>query len=393
MAESFESFITKNRFKVWDILNPREMSVEDYNLSRCFDGMQFLFLTTKHDELRRLGVAIILADHMAGCEMDRPALFSKFVSYLRDDEWSFALKFCPYHKIEVAVNNLKFVQLAMNEACIGISSAKSAMETAFTQGSKGNVLYEREQSKATVQLLNFSALYASYVDMCWRIRDYCKLKKSKPYADAVNRLISKNIGPHSFFKDLRNFMLHYHIQAPVVTITYSEHTYSTIELNSSEMLYSGFEWKPSSREFLRSRGKVDLLEAATTVVRDAAKVISFHEFIVKRKFTDESYAYKYYITERNKYNHLKKSMTNINAAFGIKSTLLDRLSTSDLAKDMASTSISDEELRSLILSHANRYANLPQKIIDAINEEIEQVIATRPRYPAGGAYLGLRRYE
>lgn len=393
MKESFQSFLMRNRFKAWDLINPRELTIEDYNLSTSFNGLEFLWLSQKHDELRRLGTALMLAQYVAECKTDQNEIFSQLVSYLRDDEWKFTLRFCPYHKVDVAIKNLEVIQSAMDDSCIGLSSAKAGMETAVTHGKRGNASYEREQSKATAQILNFSALYASYVDVCWRIRDYCKLTESNAYKRAILRLTTKNSGAHSFFKDLRNFMLHYHIQAPGLTTIYGEHKVSVINLNSADMLYSGFKWKNSSREFLQSHESIDILESASSVVEDVGKVVEFHKYLISRSLKNEDFAYKYYLSERKRLKHLQKSVSDINAIFGKKTPLLERLSSKEFAIEMASTQLSDKQLKSLIFNHANRYANLPKKVVNQLKDEIDNFVMRRPRYPTGGAYLSLRKYN
>lgn len=384
MKENFSSFIIKHRFRAWDLINPRELNHQDYELSRNFDGLEFLWLTQKHEKLWRLGIALMLAEHMAECKTSQADIFAQLVSLLRDDEWRFALKFCPYHRVDVAIKNLGVIQSAMEEACIGLNSAKAGMETAITHGRRGNAAYGREQSKATAQLLNFSALYASYIDVCYRIRDYCGLKKSKAYSNAIIRLTIKNSGAHAFFKDLRNFMSHYHIQAPGIATTYSDKQFSEINLNSADMLYSGFDWKPSSRAFLQAQERVDILEGASSIVRDIRNVVEFHKNLVERKMPNENFAYRYYLAERRKFNHLEKSMTDLNSFFGLKSTLLSRLSSEEFAIEMLSTSLPDNDLKALILSHANRYENLPKNALEQINVEIDRLILKRPRYPTEG---------
>lgn len=384
MKENLNSFIIKNRFRAGDLINPRELTHQDYELSQNFDGLDFLWLTQKHEELWRLGIALMLGQHMAECKTNQADTFAQLIAFLRDDEWRFALRFCPYNKVDVAIKNLGIIQSAMEEACIGLNSAKAGMETAVTHGRRGNIAYEREQSKATAQLLNFSALYASYIDVCWRIRDYCKLKKSKAYSSAIVRLTSRNSGAHAFFKDLRNFMLHYHIQAPGLTTTYGDKQSSEINLDSADMLYSGFDWKPSSRAFLQAQERVNILEGASSIVRDVTNVVEFHKRLIERKMPSEMFAYRYYLAERRKLNHLRKSMTDINSFFGLKSTLLDRLSSEEFANELLSTQLPDNDLRALILSHANRYGNLPKNALEKINLEIDKLISKRPRYPTGG---------
>ena len=222
MKENFASFVMRHRFRLADIASHRPLSLHDHQLARVFPGGQLLCLDLKRHELERLGIAMTMAGYVAECQIDEPELFSQLASDLREDEWNYVLRFCPYQPVDSALRNLDLIVSALEEACIGLNAAKAGMETAMNYSRSRLQTHQREQSKATAQLLNFGALYASYVDVCRRIRRRCNLGDQKSYERAVARLVAKNIGAHSFAKDLRNYTLHFQIPEPYVTIELSE---------------------------------------------------------------------------------------------------------------------------------------------------------------------------
>ena len=225
--ETFSNFVRRHRFKIQDILpsQPNVRTSQDFELAKCFpqhQRMEWHFGGAKLAELNR---AFLAAQYMSTYSTNEAELFARLVSDLHDQEWLFALQFCAYHKVHSALQNLEVVHSAIMEACLGLNSAMGGMEAAFNLGHTKLNAYEREQSKAISNLLNFSALYASYIDVCERIRKYVGLEKKQEYQRAVSRIM-ENVGEHRFVKGYETSFC-YHLVEPYVEISWGEREFGS----------------------------------------------------------------------------------------------------------------------------------------------------------------------
>lgn len=393
MTSGFTDFILRHRIRLAEITGHRPLTLQDYELAKHFSGWELLSFTEKREELERLGFAMAIAGYVAECATDEPKLFSQIASDLRDDEWRYVLRFCPYHKVDTALKNLDVIQSALEDACLALNAARAGMETAFDHSRDEHVTYRREQSKATAQLLNFSALYASYVDVCRRIRGYCQLTGEGSYDRAVRRLVAKNASAHSFAKDLRNYSLHYHIPEPNVTIRISDHRSVTLWLDSQALLYSGFKWKSASRTFLQASKELDVMETVTAITKDVIRTVRFHRKLVDVRLVSMQFAYNTYQNERARYQQLRNSVTDIGAAFKRPRSLMSRLLEKDFVDQVLASSLPDQSARRLLIDFADRHQNLPKEVLESLEKEIERALSRRPNFPTGGAYLSRRKIE
>ncbi len=334
-----------------------------------------------------------MAGYVTECQIDEPELFSQLASDLREDEWNSVLRFCPFQPVDSALRNLDLIVSALEEACIGLNAAKAGMETAMDSSRSRLATHQREQSKATAQLLNFGALYASYVDVCRRIRRRCNLGDQKSYERAIARLVAKNKGAHSFAKDLRNYTLHFQVPEPYVTIELSENRKVSLLLDSSALLYSGFKWKATSRDFLQNNAKLDILETATEVTKDVVRLVRFHRKIVDARLADMKFAYETYLNERVRHKHLRDAVVDVGAAFRMPRSLISRLLEDNFVEQVLESALPDKDAEMVIVEYANRHRNLPKKVLQELRIEVGKKLESRPRFPTGGAFLSKRKVE
>lgn len=324
---------------------------------------------------------------------NQPKEFSLFTSTLNDEAWQFALRFAPYHKVHIALENLGRVHSAMLEACLSLNSAMAGMDSAFHLYESDMAAYRRERSRGTSSLLTFSALYASYIEVCYRIRDYAGLKTSLPYRRSIKRILGKNAGEHGFAKDLRNFILHYHLVEPDIVVSLGETRSVRLLLNSNFLLSSGFVWKPDARKFIQANEKLDVTQATDTIVKDVGRIVKFHHKVSERFLPNEKFAYDVYTMERTRYHHLHKSVIDIGAAFKRPSSVSSRILDKEITHQIVNSSLSDCEVRCILLALADRHKNLPTATREKVFREIEKVILTRPKLPNEGMFLDGREQD
>lgn len=367
-------------------------SLQDFELTKLFPRNQWMSWHFGGDELAELNRALALASYMAECATDEPEGFARLTSNLHEESWKFALRFCPYHKVHVALENLDTVQSAMLDACQGLNSAMAGMETAFELGPTDRSAYERERSKATSNLLNFSALYASYLDVCRRLRGYCDLKSSAAYKRAIDRIVGDNAGEHSFISGLRNFILHYQLVQPAISITVGETRSVKINLDTNSLLYAGFDWSAVARGFMQSDATIDIVGTTSSVFRDVVRLVKFHRKIARKRLSNAASAYELYVYERRKMMHLHSSAVDVGAIVKRPTTVLSRLVDERVVKKTIESGLSDEDVRTVLVTLADRYRNLSAATKDAISADVDRLLRRRTEYPKTGAYLQGREF-
>lgn len=281
----------------------------------------------------------------------------------------------------------------MEEAGLSLNAAKAGMESTMSFTHSDTRSYEREEAKATINLLNFSALYATYIDICRRLRKYSGLEKSSAYNRAVSRIVSSNSGKHSFIKDLRNFILHHHLLQPSVTITYGRARTTALLIQSDALVIDGYNWKREARDFIQSNQEIELTDLTADISEDISRLVEFHEKLVGRYLKAEKSAYELYRYERSKVDYLAQLATNIEAAFKIRPrSLLSKIIDKKLLERLLSSSLTDDEIKEIIALFANRHKNLAPDMKVSIEREIENLLWSRPRFPKTKAYLAGREF-
>lgn len=325
---------------------------------------------------------------MSECSTNQPENFSRLVSSLDDEAWNFSIQFTPYKKVIVALNNLDVVHAAMLEAVLALSAAKAGMENSVEFDGFGSDVYAREQSKATSSLLNFSALYASYIDVCRRVRKYSGRLNDKAYRHAIHRLIGENSGAHDFIKGLRNFILHYHLPQPGIQITSGKVRSVDLYLESSSLLFSGFDWTSDARSYLQREARLDIHNAVTVVMGDIDRLVKFHRKLSEKGMQREKFAYDVYTYERVRLKHLQNSVVDLNAAFLKRpTTTISRLISKDLVEQVLNSLLPDDEVRMVLSSLADRHKNLSFDARRSVTREIEKLLKERARFNNTGTYL------
>ena len=393
LRNNFAHFVLRHRFNIKDIFSSVSGGAtrQEFNLVRCFSSRQVMGWHFGDGNLAELNRAFAVAEYMAENGTDQPEGLSMYTSRLSDEAWAFALRYSPYHKVHTTLENLERVHSAMLEACLSLNTALAGMESAYELHSADRVTYERERSKATSSLLTFSALYASYVDVCYRIRDYAGLKKSEAYKRAVKRIIGKNAGEHSFAKGLRNFILHYHLVEPEISISWGSERSVKLLLESNYLLFSGFTWNADAQNYIQSNEKLDVIKATNTVIRDVRRLVKFHRKLAENRLGESKFAYETYIHERNRYHHLQKSVVDISAAFKRPTTVLSRILSDTIVRQTLDSTMAEDSVRHILSAMANRHQNLSEDTMKKVSQEIDELLRTRPRFPNTGAFLDGRR--
>lgn len=327
LRKNFALFLLRHRFALRDIFPSASNAAtrHDYKLARNFESLDTMRVHLGREGLAELNRAFAIAEYMAQSLTSHPEGFARYTSMLSENAWNFGINFAPFHKVHIALENLERVHAAMLEACLSLNSAMAGMESALVLRGTDKSAYHREQSKATSSLLTFSALYASYIDVCYRIRNYSKLRNKSSHSRAVQRILGKNAGKHDFVKDLRNFILHYHLVEPEVSVSWGEVRSVKLFLDANSLLYSGFKWTSKARAFLQSSEKLDVIETLSSVVSDVQRQIRFHRKIAEHRLANEKFAYDTYLHERLRYKHLHNSVVDTGKIVKRPTTVLSRI--------------------------------------------------------------------
>lgn len=392
--ENFGTFIRRHRFELRHLFPSAANGApkQNFDLARQFPDNQY-FNWAVCRRMLELNQAFALAEYMSECETSEPDGFSKYVSSLSDEAWSFAIQFTPYSKVSTALENLEVVRAAMFEAVLALNAAKAGMEVAVEFSGFSTNVYDREKSKATSNLLNFSALYASYIDVCRRIRKYAGQVNDKAYKRAIDRLVNRNSGAHGFIKGFRNFILHYHLPQPGIKISYGATRSVEIYLNSNSLLYSGFDWTVDARSYIQSGELLDIEKVTTIVFKDVEKLIKFHQKIVEKRLCRERRAFDTYLYERCRFKHLQNSAMDLSAALRKRPTpMIFRLVNKDLIEQVLNSLLPDDEAKLILSALADRHRNLSLDAQKAVTREIEKLLKERTRFNNTGAYLQGREF-
>lgn len=390
---SFEAFLCRKRFKSIDILRVTEITEQDYDLLRLFGGNEKLRWLNATKASSKLKFAYLAAQYMSANKLDEPEGFAFVVSKLDDNSWKFAIAFARFHKVKVALSNLTTVQLAMHDASAGLNSAMAGMAAAQELSRSHNRLYDREQARATSNLLNLSALYASYIDVCRRLRRYTGLHGAKSYDRAKNRLIANRTGQHLFLKDLRNFILHNELVQPQCLIHYDFDRGKTTKLvlESHYLLLRGTDWKKEARKFIQSGEHIDIIDAVRKVIEDVDRFVDLHHKLASKRLRQDKRSYDHYTHERERHQHLVHAMFDPGAIFKHRSSLTSRLIEKSVLKSLLESSLPQNELLRVLTSIADRHQNLPQSIRQKLELELLELIEKRIDFPIANAYLDGRK--
>ena len=391
--ENFESFVARRRFNPREIFtsNSTVMTSQVSRLVKCFPDFDRVIFWAEGRQLAEFNRALAVASYMANSDMDKPEGFAVITSMLQEDSWNYSLRFSPYHKVHTALENLERVHAAMLEASFSLNAATAGMESALELKRSDNSAYTREQSKATSSLLTFSALYASYIDVCRRIRKYTKMENSNAYQRGIRRVIGKNFGAHCFVTGLRNYILHYNLVEPNIIVSIGEKTTVQLLLDSNSLFLDGYKWTADARDYIHSDKKLDVLQTTNTVVKDVARLVRFHRKIAERRLPKEKLAYDTYLHERTRLIHLQNASFDPSAFIKRHSTVLPRVIAPSVMEVALNSTISDNELRMLLTTLANRHQNLSLDKMAVVVGEIEQILRRRIRYPNTGSYLDGRK--
>lgn len=394
--ENFGTFVRRHRFKIRDLFpSPANGAPrQHFELAKNFSDRQYLQWSIGGKGVVELNQAFKLVEYMSECSTDHQDGFSRYVSFLSDDAWAFAIQFTPYCKVNTALENLGVVRSALFEAVLTLNAAKAGMESSWGFSDSRVDVYSREQSKATSSLLNFSALYASYIDVCRRVRKYAGQVNDRAYQRAIRRLMGKNLGAHGFVKGFRNFILHHHLLQPYVQISYGDARAVELLLNSNSLLYSGFEWTVDARSYIQRGADLDVLETVNVVSKDVDRLIKFHKRMVETRLRREKFAFDTYIYERSRFKHLQSSVTDMSMAFIKRPTpMISRLLSSDLLEQVLNSLLPDDDVRFVLCALADRHKNLSSDVRKIVTREIGDLLGARIRFENTGAYLQGRKFE
>lgn len=391
--ETLLGFILRHRFKLHDVAGGISISRDEFKLFKYFPPHDLLRRHLQSEEQRGLSFALALGSYMAECDTDDHEIFAKCSSMLNDEQWRFALRFCPYHNVAVNLDNLALIQSAMDEAYLGLNTALAGMEVAIGGRISNPYAHDLEISKATSNLLNFTALYATYVDNCRRIRKLVGMKEHGSYDRAISRLTATYSGQHRFIQDYRNFQLHYQIVEPYIVSKLGPTRISNLYLSANELLYSGYCWKKTARSFLESDAQLDVIDTVAVVLTDVKRLIRFHRNLVERRLRHEKHAYDTYRHERNRHNHLLSSMVDVGAIFKQPKMLIERLLDRNFVEQVLDSALSEDEIFKMLINMADRHRNLPKDAKKMLELEVRHRIAKRPKCPSPGAYLQGRLHE
>ncbi|WGW05585.1 hypothetical protein [Tropicibacter oceani] len=328
-----------------------------------------------------------LAEYMSHLGTEDTEGFSQAVSTLSDEAWKFALQFSPYQKIETILDNLEGLFDALREEFINLSSYHSGMSAALDIQADSNTSYEREYKKTASSLITFSALYATYVDLCFRIRDLCKLKNSKPYSRAIQKAIKDFSEPMGFMKDLRNFLLHYSIPKFSHSVQLDGAKREYLLINSADIACSGFKWKADTRNYLYRNKKIDVISLCEKVVKGVRRSIDFHRKVSERVLKKEKNAHDFYKYQRKRHEFFSQSVTDFGALIKRPTPLHRRLLEAEFVANVLNSSLTDEEASDLLKNYPNRFKILPQPVLAELNLELENLIKSRKLIPDSGMYF------
>lgn len=385
--ETLLGFLMRHRFPIGEVAEWGLNSLQKSRLLELLPRHHWLVWHLKNKELRSLSVALALGSHMANCDTDDDENFAKFSSVLNDEQWRFALRFCPYHDVAATLDNLVLVQSAMDDAYLGLNTALAGMEVAIVGRLSNTNAYDLEKSKATSNLINFTALYSSYIDACRRIRKMVGMPDEKPYNRAIRRLIAENSAQHSFIKDYRNFQLHYRIVEPHIVVRGGKERKSSLCLSANQLLFSGYAWKEEARIFLGSSEKLDVIRTAAVVLADVKRLVRFHRKFTERRLRHQKEAYEQYCHERDRHDHLQSSMIDIGAIFKQPKSLIARLLNREFVEQVLNSALSEDDMFSMLSGMANRHKNLPKHVQKKLESEVKQLIKKRQTFARAGAYL------
>ena len=387
---NFESFMLRHRFKLQDLFpSPVDGApLQHFELAKKLSGNQNMYWLLGGKKLDELNCSLALAEYMADSRTDYPDDFSRYVSKLSDNSWSFALRFAPYYKFQVALENLEVVRTAMIEAVVSLAAAKAGMETAVEMRSFADAIYGREQSKATASLLNFSALYGSYIDVCRRITKNLHQVNQNAYRRAINRIMGERVGAHKFIKSFRDFILHYSIAQPDVIIKYAETRTAKLKLDASSLLYSGFDWNAEARAYIQSGPEIDIQDAVALVSRDVERLIKFHQKLIGARARNAKETFEIYTYERKRFKHLQESAVDVNAAiFKRRTTMVGRIVKKETIDEVLESLLSDQEVELVLLALADKHRNLSADARSVLALEIQHLLLARKKFNNVGAYL------
>lgn len=377
---TLQSFLATNRFRVRDIL-PRSLGISrgDVEIIRAFAPMRVADWSFSDKKALEFRYSLVLAEYMADCSTEGIDDFRRLISCVGEDAWVYALKFCPYHKISVAIDSLLLVQTSIFNAYVGMNASAAGMGASMSLAEGRDTIYVREQHQLISNLLNFVSLYNLYVDICRRVKIYAKIEKdSEPYRRAIWSIMKERKGVHEFVRELRNYMLHFNLERPGIVTKIHPVRVSSVVLHADKIFASGFSWGAAARRFLSENERLDILSIAKDVVRDIDRLVKFHVRICENRLPEERRAYATYIFERERFHHLQRALVDHSMIFSRKSTThVSRLVDPDILGFLVNSAIPNDVVKNIIISIANRYSNLPSDMVRSISQEVDVIISKR----------------
>lgn len=160
-------FIINKKMRLRDIVpvTGAHDSSQLFYLSKYFNPYEILRWHLDFENRRNFSIAFTLAEYMSKSKTDEIDRFEKLASYLRDEEWDFAIKFCFYHKVQAALDNLNLIYYAMIESSSSLSSCLAKIDSTREIGEINSFAHDSEKSRATSHVLTFSSLYTLFVDI------------------------------------------------------------------------------------------------------------------------------------------------------------------------------------------------------------------------------------
>lgn len=391
-SENLASFLHRNRFEVRDLID-NKMTKEDFHLLRSFRSQYVFANHVSNQEMRRLNLALILASTFVDNDITELDYISRFCSELYDEEWNYALQFCPYYSIDETIKNLHFLQAAIEDSYLNVVTVLTRKSEAIMQKRLSQEFRHSEEYSGSISIMNFVSYYASFLDCCWRLRDAVGLRESGPYKRAIRAIISKNQNAHTFVKDYRNFQLHFRNIEPYAEISFSGKREQRLLFNATELLYTSFKWKSASKVYLQSAEKLDVIETFVAVKNDVHRVSKFIQSVVFKKMKTEKLAYETYLKVRDQFLHLQNAYVDIGAIAKKPTKILSRLIDRNLVAQLVDSSLSNGELKSSLLQLADKYKTLPTDKLKSIEAEIDDLISRRHPVQSVAGYLGGRPIE
>jgi len=374
------AFLSKNRFRIRH-LQPSRLRAngrQNYDIAHLFPMMEALAWSVADSELDKLSFALELASKMSRYEVGEDDDFSILVSVLNDDQWQFALRFCPFDKTHALVGNLSLIEDTMAQSFLELNRCKTGMATVLRSSAVHRSDYESQKKFAVYSIINFISAHSTYIDYCQRIAGHCGVRRTKPYSNAIKRIIGKDVGAHAFVHRMRNFILHHSLVPPEVSITSSRGQQRVVmSVDSTKLLGSGFDWGAAALGYIQSSVEHDLIDTFESVTVSAGRLVKFHKKLVSTRLGSEQERYHSYLRQRERYKHLQTAVFDTGRLFRSPTTIISRVIDESLVQLLLRSSLSNEMVVDALGRVADRHLNLPEAQLAGLREELQILVANR----------------